>query len=81
MMSGDVAGVYSGVCQLFELFLLACFRAFSDVAVAAIVGETAPSAAARAAALSEDVDEVPSPPPPSLRCAYLAGKRLPFPPD
>lgn len=32
--------MYSSVCQLFELFLLAVFRAFSDVPLADIVGET-----------------------------------------
>lgn len=58
-MAGDVAGVYSGACQLFELFLLATFRAFSDVAVTDIVGETALSATSQQApAVPDAPDEV-----------------------
>lgn len=32
--------MYSSICQLFELFLLAVFRSFSDVPLGDIVGET-----------------------------------------
>jgi hypothetical protein len=35
-----VREVYLSICQLFELFLLAVFRSFSDVPLADIVGET-----------------------------------------
>jgi hypothetical protein len=49
-----VREVYQSICQLFELFLLAVFRSFSDVALADIVGETPTTGAATQ----------PQPPPP-----------------
>lgn len=40
MLAADVREVYQSICQLLELFLLAVFRSFSDVALVDIVGET-----------------------------------------
>lgn len=44
VLAADVREVYSSICQLFELFLLAVFRSFSDLSLADIVGETSTGA-------------------------------------
>ena len=54
VLAADVREVYQSICQLFELFLLAVFRSFSDMALADIVGETPTTGAATQ----------PQPPPP-----------------
>ena len=46
VLAADVREVYQSICQLFELFLLAVFRSFSDVALTDIVGETPTTGAA-----------------------------------
>ncbi len=46
------------MCQLFELFLLAVFRSFSDVPLPAIVGETAISHASQPLPSLQQYDEV-----------------------
>lgn len=58
MLAADVREVYSSMCQLFELFLLAVFRSFSDVPLPAIVGETAISHASQPLPSLQQYDEV-----------------------
>ncbi len=50
--------VYSSICQLFELFLLSAFRAFADVPLSDLVGETPVGGGQTSASPAPQPDEV-----------------------